>query len=118
MFKKLFHYPRVISRHANAPLAKERNTFLSHLASRGTPDSTLLRYARELRVISTLLVDQIPGPIPRQLIGQYAQRWTRRQRQQGHAQNPKWSAEHFQQVACAWCSFMGWLKDKPASPLA
>jgi integrase/recombinase XerD len=118
MFKKLFHYPRVISRHANAPLAKERNTFLSHLASRGTPDSTLLRYARELRVISTLLGNQISGPITRQLIGQYAQRWTRRQRQQGRAQNPKWSTEHFRQVACAWCSFMGWLKDKPASPFA
>jgi hypothetical protein len=55
MFKKLFHYPRVISRHANAPLAEERNTFLSHLASRGTPGSTLLRYASQLRAISTML---------------------------------------------------------------
>src|ERR1035437_9295641 len=41
MFKQLFHHPRVISRHANAPLADERITFLSHLASRGTPSSTL-----------------------------------------------------------------------------
>ena len=118
MFNKLFHHPRVISRHANAPLAQERNTFLAHLASRGTPDSTLLRYARELRVISTMLGHQLPGPITRLLIGQYSQRWMRRQRQQGRSQNPKWSTEHFRQVACAWCSFMGWLKDEPAASLA
>jgi hypothetical protein len=68
MFNKLFHYPRVISRHANAPLAKERITFLSHLTLRGTPDSTLLRYATGLRVISIMLGNQIPGPITPQAI--------------------------------------------------
>ena len=118
MFKKLFQYPRVISRHANAPLARERNTFLSHLASRGTPDSTLLRYARQLRVISTMLGHQTRGAITRQAISQCAQRWARRQRQQGRAQSLKWPTEHFRQVACAWCSFMGWLKNKPAPPIA
>ena len=118
MFKKLFHYPRVISRHANAPLAKERITFLSHLALRGTPDSTLLRYATELRVISIMLGNQIPGPITPQAISQCAQRRARRQRRQGRAQSLKWPREHFRQVASAWCLFMGWLKDKPAPPLA
>lgn len=118
MFKKLFHYPRVISRHANAPLAKERITFLSHIALRGTPDSTLLRYATQLRVISIRLGNQIPGPITPQVISQCAQRWARRQRRQGRAQSLKWPRERFRQVASAWCCFMGWLKDKPAPPLA
>ena len=118
MFNKLFRYPRVISRHANAPLAKERITFLSHLALRGTPDSTLLRYATELRVISIMLGNQIPGPITPQAISQCAQRRARRQRRQGRAQSLKWPREHFRQVASAWCLFMGWLKDKPAPPLA
>lgn len=118
MFKKLFHYPRVISRHANAPLAKERITFLSHIALRGTPDSTLLRYATQLRVISIRLGNQIPGPITPQVISQCAQRWARRQRRQGRAQSLKWPRERFRHVASAWCCFMGWLKDKPAPPLA
>jgi len=118
MFKKLFHYPRVISRHVNAPLAQARNTFLSHLASRGTPGSTLLRYARLLRVISTLLGDEIPRPITRRAIRQCAQRWARRQRRRGRATTLKWPRDNFQQVACAWCSFMGWLEAQPSLALA
>jgi hypothetical protein len=79
MFNKLFHHPRVISRHANAPLAHERITFLSHLTSRGTPNSTLLCYARQLRVISTML-GRPPDLITRQEISLCAKRWARRQR--------------------------------------
>jgi hypothetical protein len=115
MIKKLFHYSRVISRHANAPLADERNTFLSHLASRGTPDSTLLRYARYLRVIAIMLGDKTRGPITLQVIDQCAQRWARRQRQQGRAQSLKWPMQHFRQVACAWYSFMGRFEAKPSA---
>lgn len=118
MFKKLFHHPRVISRHLNAPLARERSAFLSHLASRGTPGSTLLRYARLLRVISTLLDDKPHRPITRQAISQCAQRWARRQRRRGRAKTLKWPRVHFQQVACTWCSFMGWLEAKPSPALA
>jgi integrase/recombinase XerD len=117
MFKTLFHHPRVISRHANAPLADERITFLSHLASRGAPSSTLLCYARQLRVISTML-GKPPDLITRQEINQCAQRWARRQRHRGHSQGLKWPAEHFYRVACAWCSFMGWLKPEPLPPIA
>ena|ERR1022692_230526 len=116
MLKKLFHYPRVISRHANAPLAEERNTFLTHVASRGTAGSTLLRYANQLRAISTML-GKPPDPITRQEISQRAQRWARRQRQRGHSQSLKWPSEHFLPVACAWYSFMGWLKVKPSPPI-
>ena len=114
MFKKLFRYPRVISRHANAPLAEERNTYLSHLASRGTPGSTLLRYARQLRVISIMLGAKTRGPVTRQEISQCAQRWARRQRRQGRAQTQKWPRTHFQQVASAWYSFLGQLKAPPS----
>ena len=86
MFKSLFHYPRVFSRHANGPLAEERNTFLKHLASRGTPRSTLLRYARQLRVIAVLLDRHLPGPISRDQIDRHAQQWAQGQRRRGHAQ--------------------------------
>ena len=114
MFKTLFQHPRVISRHADAPLAEARNTFLSHLASQGTPRSTLLRYARQLRVIAAMLDRRLPGPIPRAEIARCARRWARQQHQRGRAQSLKWPAEHFVQVASAWCNFMRWLKEEPA----
>ena len=113
MFKSLFHYPRVFSRHANGPLAEERNTFLKHLASRGTPRSTLLRYARQLRVIAVLMDRHLPGPISREQIARRAQRWTQGQQRRGHAQGLKWPREHFLQVASAWCTFMGWWQEEP-----
>jgi integrase/recombinase XerD len=113
MFKSLFHYPRVFSRHANGPLAEERNTFLKHLASRGTPRSTLLRYARQLRVIAVLLDRHLPGPISREQIARHAQQWAQGQRRRGHAQGLKWPREHFLQVASAWCTFMGWWQEQP-----
>jgi site-specific recombinase XerD len=118
MFKTLFRYNRVISRHANAPLAAERITFLSHLASQGFPQSTLLRYARQLRVIATMLGHQEGCLIAAENITQCADRWARRQRRQGRSRTFKWPAEHFFQVACAWYSFMGWLKTPPPRPLA
>jgi len=117
MFKTLFHYPRVFSRHADGPLAKERKTFLKHLASRGTPRSTLLRYARQLRVIAVLLERTLPGQISREEIDRCAQRWAQGQRRRGHAQSLKWPREHFLQVATTWCTFMGWLQKEPR-PLA
>lgn len=110
MFKSLFHYPRVLSRHADAPLAEERKTFLKHLASQGRPRSTLLRFARQLRVIATMFKSKLPGPISAPEIGDCAQRWAKRQRGCGHAQSLKWPRDHFAQVALAWCGFMGWLK--------
>jgi hypothetical protein len=99
--------PRVFSRHANAPLAGERNTFLKHLAARGTPRSTLLRYARQLRVIAVLLDSPLPGPISHEEIARCAQRWAQGQRQPGHAQGLKWPREHFLQVASAWVHVYG-----------
>ena len=117
MFKTLFHYPRVISRHANAPLAQERSTFLSHLASRGTPLSTLLRYARQLRVIAITLGHQRRGPFTRQAIHRSARWWARSQQKLGRAHSLKWPQEHFQQVASAWYAFMGRLKPPQLPPV-
>ena len=118
MFKKLFHYPHVISRHVNAPLVLERSRFLSHLASLGTPESTLLRYARQLRVISIVLAHAPSSPITRQTIRLYARRWARQQQQRGRAQSVMWPMAHFQQVACSWFSFLGLLKEKAPPPQA
>jgi integrase/recombinase XerD len=114
MFKSLFQYHRVFSRHADGPLAEERKRFLKHLASRGTPRSTLLRYARRLRVIAVMLGGgNLPGHISHEEITRFAHRWAKRRRRRGHARSLKWPREHFVQVACAWCFSFGWLKREP-----
>ena len=46
MFDQLFRYPGVVRRHRDGPLADERATYLSSLATRGAPPGTLLKYAR------------------------------------------------------------------------
>lgn len=117
MFKTLFRYSRVSSRHANGPLAEQRRTFLNHLQTQGVPRTTLLRYASQLLLIAGLLIRKGRAQIARAKITHCAERWARAQRRRGRAQTRRWSAERFGQVACAWCSFLGWLKDKsPSKP--
>jgi len=120
MFKTLFRYPRVLLRHADSPMAEERSTYLSHLALRDAPRSTLLRYARQLRVIARELGKTGRDPVGREEIARGARRWARRQRQRGRARSWKWPVAHFVQVACAWYRFMGRLKEEspPASAYA
>jgi site-specific recombinase XerD len=113
MFHTLFHYPRVFSRHANGPLAQERNTFLSHLQTQGAPRSTLLRCASELLLIAGQLPRTGGEPLTRRELARCAGRWAQRQRRRGRAQTVRWAAQRFEQTACAWCSFLGWLKDPP-----
>ena len=111
MFKTLFRYPQVSSRHANGPLAKERRTFLLHLQTQGVPRSTLLRYASQLLLVAGLLVRKGRNQIAREQVTRCARRWAQGQRRRRRARTLKWSAARFGQVACAWCSFLGWLKD-------
>jgi integrase/recombinase XerD len=113
MFKSLFQYPRVLLRHADGPMAAERSTFITHLAQRSASRSTLLRYARQLRVIALILDRREGDHITAQEITRYGRRWAQRQHQLGRAQSLKWPAAHFVQVACAWYRFMGRLREEP-----
>ena len=113
MFKTLFHYPWVISRHANGPLADARNAFLSHLAARGTARTTLLHYASELLLIAGFLDTNNHDQIERSELAAFAQQWAKRQRRLGCVTLLKWPADLFFRVACSWCDFMGWLKEEP-----
>jgi site-specific recombinase XerD len=57
------------------------------------------------------------GPVSIDEIARCGRRWAQQQHKQGRAQSLKWSAERFIQVACAWCRFMGQLKeDLPPKP--
>src|SRR5205807_9871260 len=77
------------------------------------PRSTVLRYARQLRVIALMLDRKEGDHITAQEIARYARTWAQRRQQQGRAQSLKWPAVHFVQVACAWYRFMGRLKEEP-----
>lgn len=117
MFKTLFRYPRVSARHANGPLAEERKTFLSQLQTQGVLRPTLLRYAGQLLLVAGMLIRKVHAPVARRDIIRCAERWAQRQCQRGRAHTRKWPAERFAQVACAWYSFLGWLKDEsPPKP--
>jgi integrase/recombinase XerD len=113
MFKTLYQYSQVLLRHANEPLVKERSTFLSHLARRGASRSTLLRYARQLRVIAHMLDNKGNAQVTDPEIARCAQKWAQRQRRRGRARSLKWPAAHFVQVARAWYRFMGRLHQQP-----
>jgi integrase/recombinase XerD len=116
MFNILFRYSRVSSRHANGPLAEERRRFLSHLQTQGVPRSTLLRYASQLLLVAGRLVRKGRKQMERGEIARCAARWAQDQRRRSRAGTLQWPAERFAQVACAWCSFLGWLKDESPPP--
>ena len=55
MFDHLFHYPRVLARHQNAPMLIEREQFLEHCAAQGMARTTLTSLATELSVVAQRL---------------------------------------------------------------
>lgn len=105
MFETLFKYPAVVSRHRDAPLASERESYLVHRVKDGTSLATLRRIARELFVIvremelrsTTIELDAIESA---------AARWARRQRRRGRVGQLRWSRSLFVQVARDWLGFL------------
>lgn len=118
MFNTLFHCPRVCLRHANGPLASEREAFLAHLASQGLARETLMGYASELLVVAAVIERRGAGPIQACEVERYARQWARRRQRLGHVDDVKWPTYHFVRVARAWCVFMGWLKKPEAKPFS
>jgi site-specific recombinase XerD len=79
-----------------------------------------LRYASQLLLVAGLLPRKGGGQITRSEISRCAERWAQRQQRRGCARTVRWAAQRFDQAACAWYSFLGWLKDtsrfQPAYP--
>jgi len=118
MFQTLFRYPRVLARHASGPLGEERRRYLEHRANQGTPRSTLLRYARELLVVSSHLKLRLGQHVRPWQIQQAGRRWAQRQRRRRRATGPHGSEALFVQTAMVWLRFLGRLKAKPPRPPA
>lgn len=117
MFDQLFHYPKVIARHRQAPWATERERYLAARAEQGNRPATLLRLARELLVIAREIQWQPPHAVSAEAIAVAAERWAVRQRRRGRCQVLSWSRALFIQVARDWGAFLGCLQEaKPAPP--
>jgi site-specific recombinase XerD len=110
MFASLFKYPAVVSRHREAPLASDRESYLVHRAKDGTSLATLRRIARELLVIVREM-DLRPTSISADAIESAAEHWARRQRRHGRAAKLRWSRQLFVQVAQDWLGFLGRLQE-------
>ena len=94
MFETLFKYPAVISRHREAPLASDRESYLVHRAKDGTSLATLRRIARELCVIVREM-DLRSTTISLDAIESAAEYWARRQRRRGRVGQLRWSRSLF-----------------------
>jgi site-specific recombinase XerD len=110
MFESLFKYPAVVSRHREAPLANERESYLVHRAKDGTSLATLHRLARELLVVVREM-DLQPTTINVDAIESAAEHWSKRQKRRGRAGTLRWSRSLFVQVAQDWLRFLGRLQE-------
>ena len=103
MLERLFQYPKVLSRHREAPFLIERERFLQHCANQGMAHGTLTHVANELLVIiSRLDITNTQQPITCQQIEIAAGRWARYQRRRGRCRKLRWSRSRFLQVATNW----------------
>ena len=117
MFEELFISPAVLRRHREAPWAIERACYLAYRAAQGYARPTLLRLARELRVVACHL-DLAPGrAVPPSQIAAAAERWAARQWRRGQARSRQWSRGLFVQVATAWLRFLGRLPEPVTEPV-
>ncbi len=111
MLEELFRYPKVLSRHREAPLLNEREQFLQHCAKEGMARSTLISIARELRIIvQRLEVTASERPLTRTQINAAAECWARHQRRRARCHGLRWPRERFVQVATKWLTFLGALE--------
>ncbi len=115
MFEQLYQYPKVLSRHREAPFLIEREQFLQHCADQGMAHGTLTHVANELLVImSRLEMANTQQPITCQQIETAADLWAHYQRRRGCCRELRWSRSRFVQVATSWLRFMGRLEiDEP-----
>jgi integrase/recombinase XerD len=119
MIDQLFHYPRVLARHRNAPMLIEREQFLQHCATQGMARTTLSSLATELSVVAQRLdIAGADGPLGHQQMEVAADRWARYQRRRGRSRGLRWPRERFVQVARDWLGFLHRLEDGESEPSA
>ncbi len=117
MFDQLFTYPGVLSRHRAAPLAQERERYLTARAAVGLAPDTLRNLAQELLIIARILALPTHGPIDAATINVTALRWVESQRYGQQSQERQGPRLRFIRVATEWVRFLGRL-DEPEADAA
>jgi integrase/recombinase XerD len=118
MFDTLFHYPRVLARHSDGPSAQERECFLTHCASAGATQQTLLRLASELLLVARQIKLRNDRSIDLKEVEAACERWVRHQRRHRRIRDPQFCRQRFAQTAAHWLRFLGRLEEPPKKPSA
>ena len=107
MFEKLFNLPSAVREHQIAPLAQEREEFLSYLHQRGVCRDSLRGFAALLnQIVRFLRLEKLRG-VRESEIENAARKWFRRRRtMQGRSAGPH-SEPHFKWFAKRWLRFHG-----------
>jgi hypothetical protein len=100
MFETLFHYPAVLRRHRDGPLATERAAYLAALAARGHAPSTVRKCARYCLAIAVQLqTTPHAQPFTTADIDRLAGRWAAGRVAGRHAAGLRWPQMHFRAIA-------------------
>jgi integrase/recombinase XerD len=117
MFDQLFTRPVALARHRAAPLAKERDDYLDHLASQGVSINNLRIVAPYLLVVTHMLrLGKRPGiMISVDEIERAAKRWARRPvKWKNNSNNPgRCSKGRFIFIATNWLEYIARLERRP-----
>ena len=115
MLETIFEHPFFLKRHREAPLLKERETFLHHLQRQGTSRAALQDLSNELLHVVRLLKLGEMRDVALEEIQRAAQRWARQQHSNPKAHSYRKSASFFIHAAKKWLRFHGCLK-LPCTP--
>src|ERR1700730_9994825 len=120
MFETLFARPAAIEWHRTAPLAREREEFLSHLHKHGTGLANLIHYAGMLNQIVHFLGLKRLRDVKQREIERAARRWARYRSGCTHHSAGRHSGPRFLWIARRWLRFHGRLvlSSKPRPPFA
>jgi len=107
IFEKLFNLPSAVREHQTAPLAQEREEFLSYLNQQGVCRDSLRGFAALLnQIVRFLQLENLRG-VRESEIESAARKWFRRRRtMQGRKAGPH-SEPHFKWFAKRWLRFHG-----------
>ena len=107
MLDAFLEHPFFLNRHRQAPLLKERESFLNHLQQQGTSRKALRNLSAELLQVVRLLKLNEMRDVSLEEIRRAAQCWTREQRTNPKAHSYGNSARFFAYAAKKWLRFHG-----------
>jgi integrase/recombinase XerD len=110
VFDKYFSLPAALARHRSAPLARERELFLTHLEAGGTCPQTIRTVACYLLQIIHILGLRRLRDVTLDEVDQAADRWNKLRNQDSHYAAGRLGVQYFAGCARRFLRFQGRLK--------